>query len=75
VGAAIARLTGPQRAAVELAYFAGLPRSEIAVRLGESEVTIGMYLRTAMETLRNALAPEIPGTGRNDATSHRVAGW
>lgn len=75
VGVAIARLTGPQRAAVELAYFAGLPRAEIADRLGESEVTISMYLRTAMDTLRNALAPEIPGTSGSDLTSQPVARW
>jgi RNA polymerase sigma-70 factor, ECF subfamily len=76
VGAALARLTAPQRAAVELAYFGGLPRAEIADRLGESEGTIGMYLRTAMDTLRNALAPEIPGSGRsgNEVSPRQVAG-
>ena len=74
VGAALSRLTGPQRTAVELAYFSGLPRAEIADRLGESEGTISMYLRTAMDTLRNALAPEIPGTVRSDVTSRQVAG-
>jgi RNA polymerase sigma-70 factor (ECF subfamily) len=75
VGAILARLTGPQRTAVELAYFGGLSRAEIADRLGESEGTIGMYLRTSMDTLRNALAPEIPGTARTgDTASRQVAG-
>lgn len=75
VGAALARLSGPQRTAVELAYFAGLPRTEIAQRLGESEVTVGAYLRTAMDTLRNALAPDMPGTPRpNDGSPRQVAG-
>jgi RNA polymerase sigma-70 factor (ECF subfamily) len=75
VGAALARLTGPQRMAVELAYFGGLPRAEIAIRLGESESTVSTYLRTAMDALRHVLAPEIPGTARPvDISPRQVAG-
>lgn len=74
IGAALSLLTGHQRTAVELAYFSGLQRAEIAARLGESEGTVSMYLRTAMDTLRNALAPEIPGMARSDASTRQVAG-
>lgn len=75
VGVVFARLTGPQRTAVELAYFGGLPRTEIAERLGISEAMVGVYLRTAMDTLRNALAPEIPGaTSTNAGNPRQVAG-
>jgi len=73
VGAALARLTGAQRSAVELAYLDGLPRAEIARQLGESEGAIAVYLRTAMDTLRNALAPEIPGTRPSEVTPRPVA--
>ncbi|MBC7897350.1 MAG: hypothetical protein H7066_18175 [Cytophagaceae bacterium] len=74
VGAALGRLSGPQRTAVELAYFSGLPRSDIAVRMGASEATVSLYLRTAMDTLRNVLAPEMPGTAQPiDVTPRQVA--
>ena len=57
VGSALSRLSGPQRVAIELAYFRGLSRTEIARELGESEGAVGAYLRTAMDALRPALHP------------------
>ncbi|MGQ0648186.1 MAG: sigma factor-like helix-turn-helix DNA-binding protein [Gemmatimonadaceae bacterium] len=53
VAAALARLSRPQRAAVELAYFRGLSRRDIAAVLGESEITVGVYLRSGIEALRD----------------------
>ncbi len=57
LGAALASLSGPQRRVLELAYFVGLSQSEIAERLGEPLGTVKTRVRTAMEKLRQALAP------------------
>jgi RNA polymerase sigma-70 factor, ECF subfamily len=54
---AIARLSPVERQSVELAYFGGLTRAEIARALGETEVTIAVALRTAMDGLRGLVAP------------------
>lgn len=54
---AIARLSPVERQSIELAYFGGMSRAEIARRLGEAEVTVSVALRTAMEGLRDVLAP------------------
>ena len=55
VTAALARLDEPQRRAIELAYFQGLSRREIAAALGEPETDVGRHLRSAMEVLRSVL--------------------
>lgn len=54
---ALDRLAPVERQSVELAYFGGLSRSEIARALGETEVTVAVALRTAMERLRDLVTP------------------
>lgn len=46
-----------QRAALELAYFEGLTHTEIAERTGQPLGTIKTRLRSALQTLRQALNP------------------
>ncbi len=58
VAAAIDRLNALQRQVIELAYFGGLTRGDIARRLGRPEVEIAVTLRAAMEALRDMLSPE-----------------
>jgi RNA polymerase sigma-70 factor, ECF subfamily len=54
-----------ERQSVELAYFGGLSRAEIARALGESEVHIALALRSAMEGLRDLVTiPATPVTPR-----------
>lgn len=48
-------LPAPQRKALGLAYFEGLTHSEIAERTGEPLGTVKTRLRTAIETLKQAL--------------------
>lgn len=55
VRAALAGLAGPQREALELAYFEGLSQSEIAARLTQPLGTIKTRMRTALQTLRERL--------------------
>lgn len=63
---ALERLAPVERQSVELAYFGGLSRAEIARALGESEVNIAVALRTAMEGLRDLVVVPV--------TPHMVAG-
>ncbi|HEV3252907.1 MAG TPA: sigma-70 family RNA polymerase sigma factor [Candidatus Acidoferrales bacterium] len=55
VRGAMDSLPAPQREALELAYFEGLTHSEIAARTGEPLGTVKTRLRTALETLKQAL--------------------
>ena len=57
VGAALAALSPPQRAAIELAYYEGLSQSEIAERLKEPLGTIKPRMRLGMQKLRETLRP------------------
>jgi RNA polymerase sigma-70 factor (ECF subfamily) len=53
---AVTRLPEPQRAVIELAYFEGLTRQEIAARLNEPLGTIHTRARLALAKLRDSLA-------------------
>jgi RNA polymerase sigma-70 factor (ECF subfamily) len=56
VRAALVQLPEEQRALIDLAYFEGLSQSEIAERTGAPLGTVKTRMRTAMHTLRTALA-------------------
>jgi RNA polymerase sigma-70 factor (ECF subfamily) len=56
VRAALVQLPEEQRALIDLAYFEGLSQSEIAERTGAPLGTVKTRMRTAMHTLRSALA-------------------
>jgi RNA polymerase sigma-70 factor (ECF subfamily) len=55
VRGALAELPGPQRIALELAYFEGLSQSEIAARLNEPLGTIKTRMQLGMKKLRERL--------------------
>lgn len=59
---ALAALSPPQRAALELAYYEGLSHSQIAARLGEPLGTVKTRIRQAMQILRSTLAPVLSTT-------------
>lgn len=65
VRAALARLTEPHRAVIELAYFEGLTHTELARHTGEPLGTIKSRLRAAVAALRKELGglggPQNPG--------------
>lgn len=67
VAAAVERLSAVQRQVLELAYFGGFTRVDIARRLGVPEVDVATLLRGAMEALRDVLTPSSP-------TATQVAG-
>ncbi len=55
VQSALAALQEPQREAIELAYFSGFSRSQIAERLGEPLGTVKTRIRLGMLHLRDSL--------------------
>jgi RNA polymerase sigma-70 factor (ECF subfamily) len=57
VAEALADLSPPQRAAIELAFFAGLSHCEIAERLNEPLGTVKTRVRLGMQKLRESLKP------------------
>ena len=57
VAEALADLSPPQRAAIELAFFEGLSHSEIAERLNEPLGTVKTRVRLGMQKLRETLKP------------------
>jgi RNA polymerase sigma-70 factor (ECF subfamily) len=57
VRGAMSSLPPPQREAVGLAYFEGMTHSEIVAHTGEALGTVKTRLRSALETLRQALNP------------------
>lgn len=59
---AMAALSPPQRAALELAYYEGLSHAEIAQRLGEPLGTVKTRIRQAMISMRVSLSPVLSGT-------------
>lgn len=59
VKGALENLPKEQRAAVELAYFEGMTHSEIARRTGDPLGTVKTRLRSALETLKRNLHPEM----------------
>ncbi len=56
IKAVVAEMPGPQRQALELAYFEGLTHSEIAQRTGEPLGTIKTRLRTGLQTLKRVFS-------------------
>jgi RNA polymerase sigma-70 factor (ECF subfamily) len=56
VHAALGGLAQNQRMLLELAYYEGLSHAEIAARTGVPLGTVTTRLRSAMETLREALS-------------------
>lgn len=56
VGAALSNLPAEQRSLIDLAYFEGLSQSEIAERTGTPLGTVKTRMRTALQTMRAAMA-------------------
>ncbi|MGH9543883.1 MAG: sigma-70 family RNA polymerase sigma factor [Terriglobales bacterium] len=56
VRGALNDMPGPQRSALEMAYFEGLTHTEIAVKTGEPLGTIKTRIRAGLQALRNAFA-------------------
>jgi len=68
VRGALIRLAIEQREAIELAYFAGLSHSEIAMRLGQPLGTVKTRIRLGMTRLRELLGHLTPPTVTEEAT-------
>jgi RNA polymerase sigma-70 factor (ECF subfamily) len=64
--AGVARLPGPQRRVLELAYWEGLSQSEIAADLGRPLGTVKSLSRRALDGLRRSLEEPSPLRGACD---------
>ncbi len=60
VKSALAKLTGQQREAIELAYFEGLSQTEIAERMRQPLGTVKSWMRRALQQMRDELGGEVP---------------
>lgn len=65
LGKALGKLSGKQRAAIDLAYFEGYSQAEIAAKLGHPLGTVKTWVRTALEILRTELraSPTVKSVG------------
>lgn len=63
VHAALRVLPAKQRESIELAYYDGLTRAEIAARLGESPGTVNLLVRIGLSALRAGLRDGAEGSG------------
>jgi RNA polymerase sigma-70 factor, ECF subfamily len=57
IRSALGRMPGPQRSALEMAFFEGLTHSEIAAKTSEPLGTIKTRIRAGLVTLRKAFNP------------------
>ena len=57
IRSALGRMPGPQRSALEMAFFEGLTHSEIAAKTGEPLGTIKTRIRAGLVSLRKAFNP------------------
>jgi RNA polymerase sigma-70 factor (ECF subfamily) len=67
---ALDQLPPPQRAAIVMHYYLGLPDAETAERLGVPPATVRWRLHAARKRLRGLLAGALPGTAGDSATDH-----
>jgi RNA polymerase sigma-70 factor (ECF subfamily) len=70
VGRAIAELSHPERAAVDLAYYDGLTRAEIADQLGEPLQTVEISIHDGLSRLHRAL-----GAGVDPSAAGSDGAW
>jgi RNA polymerase sigma-70 factor (ECF subfamily) len=56
VRGALGAMPGPQRSALEMAYFEGLTHTEIATKTGEPLGTVKTRIRSGLQALRKAFA-------------------
>jgi RNA polymerase sigma-70 factor (ECF subfamily) len=60
VKTALEKLSGPQREAIELAYFEGMSQTEIAERLRQPLGTVKSWMRRALLQMREELGGGVP---------------
>jgi RNA polymerase sigma-70 factor (ECF subfamily) len=60
VKTALEKLPGPQREAIELAYFEGMSQTEIAERLRQPLGTVKSWMRRALLQMREELGGGVP---------------